>query len=947
MTDEPDVFTADFSTGYGTEDITSIYIDDEKLDGYPKDITIELRLNELDTLEGKFYTTGDNSNLIVEDKEMYVFIGRDVNPYKFVITHVEPKSDYEIQIEAKGMGKRLQDFDTDRTVYDNTPADQVLTTEVTEFPTDVVESAPTTSIRTDFDNKLRLSIGLANQVGYDFYVSQKETDKYKTDYINFVEHKGSETPVTTLDIGNNAKLVKRDKDSDVLANDITALGYGDGVNQLKCRVFEAGPYTILNEDLSETQLGSDLYYSEGFEDGNTSDWVENGTSISATTDQILSGNYSGRIPISTSESAYVQSPDINASEPDVINIKNYINDGLRNNTNHAFIEFYDNNDERVFRLEFAGAGFYTSPRINYTGNNTLDNWAANNEIDISFKFDWQNNQVDVYKNNSLIGEDLPLDIQSDNIKYIQLGCESLDISGIYYYVDDIEVINGIKLEDTAEFGNVGDNVILRMGSEVVDADIISGGGISINSRGLDNYDGESTEQIAHYENMLVFLRENVTQGLGPYTPDPKDGSNAESNSSISIYGVKEDSPQDKEIVSKQALEQFACNELAARRIPPFRVQVRPVEPRIDASTIELGDTVTVKDVQAMDINDDLRVIGIDKIISAGREETTLHCSNRPKRLIEKLKELSRESNAESRHMQGATNIDSQNFADNCDETHPLNTKFYVPEDAKEVNKVDLVFNRESFRGYVQNKSHIHGIDGDTETNYSSNASEVSGTVTQYGVSTGADISQNTTVPDPSGDNEVNLIYIIINSSVMSSSGGSPTIDLNVKNNSTGDTIYSDTIAVLRGTEKITFVAYNSQDELSGDDIDVTQTISDDNGFSIDHAIQTSLVSISDHNHNINETSESSGEPEYGIFEPSSEPSVDVEVYVDGNLVTTVNNVSVGSEQATPIDLSQNLDTPIAGKYHDITLKPIDTGGGNNGRSRLNATVYQKVFINSD
>jgi len=93
---------------------------------------------------------------------------------------------------------------------------------------------------------------------------------------------------------------------------------------------------------------------------------------------------------------------------------------------------------------------------------------------------------------------------------------------------------------------------------------------------------------------------------------------------------------------------------------------------------------------------------------------------------------------------------------------------------------------------------------------------------------------------------------------------------------------------------------------------------------------------SSHNHGVN----------YGIFEPGSEPDIDVEVKVDGNTVTTISNVSVGDEQNTPIDLKNELDDPVTGRYHDVELVPIDTGGGNNGRCRLSADIVQKIFIES-
>ena len=92
MTDEPDIIGASFDTNFGYDGDISFYIDDTRLTGFPKDGTIELRLNEMDTLEMTFYATGTNKDLIIEGKTLYIFTDRGTSPYKFIITHVNPKS---------------------------------------------------------------------------------------------------------------------------------------------------------------------------------------------------------------------------------------------------------------------------------------------------------------------------------------------------------------------------------------------------------------------------------------------------------------------------------------------------------------------------------------------------------------------------------------------------------------------------------------------------------------------------------------------------------------------------------------------------------------------------------------------------------------------------------------------------------------------------------------
>lgn len=53
------------------------------------------------------------------------------------------------------------------------------------------------------------------------------------------------------------------------------------------------------------------------------------------------------------------------------------------------------------------------------------------------------------------------------------------------------------------------------------------------------------------------------------------------------------------------------------------------------------------------------------------------------------------------YAQGATNIDSNDYQDNCDNTHPATIKFYVPSECVAVNKCLLTYETSNFRAYEQ------------------------------------------------------------------------------------------------------------------------------------------------------------------------------------------------------------------------------------------------------
>jgi len=136
--------------------------------------------------------------------------------------------------------------------------------------------------------------------------------------------------------------------------------------------------------------------------------------------------------------------------------------------------------------------------------------------------------------------------------------------------------SSFTVDDTSEFGNTGDNVIVRVGKEVVDADIVDSTTLSINERGVADYEGEATERIEHFDGLTVWFRENVTQGIGPFTPG-KD--TAEAGSSIGEKGVVEERATDRTVVDISTLEKIADRELRNRFEDVFQIQVTPTEPR--------------------------------------------------------------------------------------------------------------------------------------------------------------------------------------------------------------------------------------------------------------------------------------------------------------------------------------------------------------------------------
>lgn len=708
--------TASFDTvvAFGKEDSFTAVIENQTYTGV-MNVEIETSLNELHTFKFDAFIEDDQDRQqIQEGKEVLLFDGTQLI-FKGELEEVNYDSTFQAECEGSGQKLSLLKKKTERKEYTNERADDIirdLLGDNTDIVLGTVEQAPVITIRVDHDNELRAAAGVANAVGYDLYAENRITDDYETTYVNFVEHKGSESSVATLNIAEELRLVDRGKDRTAVANDITILGRGDGINQFESRLFAA--------------------------------------------------------------------------------------------TTHRTV---------------------TTQRIQAGDTTTLG------------------------------------------------------------------------VDDASKLGSIGDEVYVRVGEEVVNASIQDSTTLDVLGRGQDDYKGDETVDGQHYENIQVFLQENVTQGIGPFKPNEDD---AEPGSSIEEYGIIEERDTDKTLIDRATVEKVADNQLKDRRQPVFRVEVSLTDPRgLQDLGIEIGDQVTIEDLTAPDVSNDFRVVGIDYKRASAGEETVLHCANRPVRLIERLSKIERDRDTLNAHMQGATNIDSETFSDNADSNHPLDNSFYIPSDVVKVNKLQLVFKRESFRGYVQNSGHKHDVELDIPEH-----------------------SHDFLVQIPSHDHGISI------------SGETYELFMNNFPGSTSDYLTSGPFPEDGGTNHTHSWPSASGVEIEGE-ISITSVDSTEDGggaFVSDTSdggggIQTT------------ETSTEAGSPTYGIYEPDSEGDVDVDVVVDGETVETITGVSVGEEYTDEISLRQHLSDPVAGSYHEVKLVPTD-------RCRLQADVFQKVFIES-
>jgi len=926
----------------GTSGEITVLIDGQRIDTYTN-IDIERRLNEVDTFAFEaFIEDSTDRALINEGNDVKIIENNNTLLFKGRLTEVEYQSSFRAKCEGDGMVTKLLNRKTGRDTYTNTAGDDIVKNVVDSNVISYgdIETAPQVSVRFDHDNWARAVAGIANATGYDWYIDHGGVD-YETDFLNFVQDAGDTGVLTRINVEEDFE--------DGTVNGFT--GGGDvtltatGTNPI------TGTYSLSVQHDSDTAPFGNASYShssidseyvasfkfKGFADNDADDPVHQieGYGSAGSIWDISYREDASEIELDFADGSETLS--VTAGEVYDITVRVQPGETLKytvNNQTRSGSPVNNGQPDGLAVYAYTGGPFDgTVTATTVFDDLTIDTPEADKK---TFEIGGNAQMVDRDKDDGFVANDITLLGRGDGINQL----EARVFAATTHYTDTTEVVGEnldpipsvegpfFKVEDTTQLGDTNDTLKVRVGSEVmrvqVDTDIAKEN-LEVIDRALNDYEGNSTEQIKHAEGIRVWLVENETQGIGPFTPETQD--TAEDGSSVEVRGVKQERSTDKTLVDITTLEKTADLELKNRFEDVFRVQINPTEPRV-TEYLDLGDTVRVQDLTAMNVDNTFDIVGIDIRRASSQEGTILHLANRPRRLTERLSDIERDRNTLNAHMQGATNIDSQNFNDNADNTHPLSADLRIPNDAVAVNKTELTFKREPFRGYVQQITESSAETGEY-INSVYNIVEAGQSDSTPGVFADA-------APSPTGADA----GAIITATISNQDSSSHNYNYDIINDTTSTTLSTGSVSISSGNTSTINYNATSSEVSSGDQIKLE--ITGDNLITPSSGITSSYTSLvisskSDHNHGT--------AADYGIFEPNNEPDVDVDVIVDGTTVTTVNDVSVGDE-AGPIRIEDDLSDPVSGAYHDIELKPVQTGGSENGRARLNATIYSKVFIES-
>lgn len=381
-------------------------------------------------------------------------------------------------------------------------------------------------------------------------------------------------------------------------------------------------------------------------------------------------------------------------------------------------------------------------------------------------------------------------------------------------------------------------------------------------------------------------------------------------------------------------------------IDPYKIEKYEVGKLIRIDDAELGVKVDVRlmkksksDVNGNPLNMSL-VIG-DPIEDLGTTQA----------------DLERRQKINETYSQGATNIDSHDYNDNCDPENPAVIKFFLPEDLVNINSLILTYETEEFRAYsratkgggaivestsaggavVNSTSSGGGVVNSTSSGGGSTQTSSSGggstqTSTSGGGGSFTSEAGGGAVPSTTQKSfaEMHLMSGVPENSIGSENWGNHLHEIVIN----GDNFsHSHTVTVPSHKHQVNIPAHSHSVTIPAHTHSVTipnhthEINIPNHTHEINIPNHTHTITLPDHTHDI----------QHGIYKLSEKPSR-VTVKVDGNIVP------VDSTSAQNINLIPYLSKDGGGKiernkWHEITITPDKLG-------RVNANIISRLFIQS-
>lgn len=346
-------------------------------------------------------------------------------------------------------------------------------------------------------------------------------------------------------------------------------------------------------------------------------------------------------------------------------------------------------------------------------------------------------------------------------------------------------------------------------------------------------------------------------------------------------------------------------------------------------TYSVGDIILVHDLDT-DIHEEQQVEKYSKSdVYGAPQDLQLELGNLIPDITTTTTDLEKKQLVNETYSQGATNIDSRDFQDNCDDNYPAVIRFPIPNDVVNINEMTLTFETAKYRAYSKAIEGGGATVKSTEGGGGTTKSTSSGGGSTQTSSSGGGVSKSTA----SGGGTTQT----------SSAGGDHDHVMFMR---LGGTVTGSEEAYLCGGGIVSLLADNPTLRTASSSGDHTHAVNiPAHTHSFETPNHTHNVSIPAHTHDVtlpNHTHEftlpnHTHAIKHGIYEYETLPT-SVQITVDGNVVP---HTAISGENIDLIPyLQKGSDGRISrGRYAEIKIKP-------NGLARINATVSSRLFIQS-
>ena len=551
--------------------------------------------------------------------------------------------------------------------------------------------------RSDHDNVIGFLDGMARTLSGVWWTSYGSYP-YTTNYFNVASRRGdgtSQKSFYTAGANQNAVRTEREIDEEELYTSVTYLGYGDGENQIKSRVYHATTnFTRLLSGCTADDTIITVNDTTGFESQTAityEEW-ENGPPIdevkwelnrgvpwdvdyAIVTSGVHSGNYSlwctpsgnaiinkTAFPVGIAYSVWMYAV-VGPSGVRVTDNLNFWLYGKKWSPRIAVFADYDYFDPSWEH----GLIFYSDGTTSTQMGTNEDRVYSGNwyKFELRYGAEAKTATATVYSGVSatvLVTNTFTVIVPFTPTVMWVGGDESMGGYKNPLHIDDIVI---------EKYG-------IWAGSEYITYD----GKTANTFTGCNRASSDGTvanqkyyRKYAHSSKVAVFD--------AAYTEYATDG-----NSQIDAYGLKQRVFVDKEITDQDSLDRKATEVLLAHYIPNEIISLTPVDMYDCLKTLDVGEIVTITDVDS-GLDGDYTIVGQTVSHKKGAEGIEYQLDNLPVPLTKGLRDAQHRAKVDSQYMQGSTIAFNEEKTGSADSGSPLDLRIKLPSDLIRINKADL------------------------------------------------------------------------------------------------------------------------------------------------------------------------------------------------------------------------------------------------------------------